>query len=301
MTENPKIFISYSHDSDEHKVWVKKLATDLRQHMGVDVIFDQWDLRIGSDLSLFMEQGLNEASLIMCVCSDEYVRKANAGLGGSGYEKMILTTSLLKNSNIDYIIPIMRCNTDKVLPFFLGTKRYVDFSNDNNYLDRLGELVSRIYNEDIAQKPPLGVNPFSKEVFNEITLKTDLERSKYHNPEMKGSVSFDFKNNSGNFIIGTGAYEFATHWSECGSNSIYGYRDGVNMIGYLPDIHRLPDNDKEFFNFDFTSRTREVRIGEVLIWMNLSGKFAATLITNIDVKSRGALCNNLSFEYRIYQ
>ncbi len=27
--ENPIIFISYSHDSDEHKEWVLKLATDL--------------------------------------------------------------------------------------------------------------------------------------------------------------------------------------------------------------------------------------------------------------------------------
>ena len=76
MAEHPKTFISYSHDNDEHKAWVKKLAIDLRQHMGVDVIFDQWDLRIGSDLSLFMEQGLNEATLIICICSDEYVRKS---------------------------------------------------------------------------------------------------------------------------------------------------------------------------------------------------------------------------------
>lgn len=299
MVENPKVFISYSHDSDEHKIWVKKLATDLRQHMGVDIIFDQWDLRIGSDLSLFMEQGLNEAALIICVCSDEYVRKSNAGIGGSGYEKMILTTSLIKNTNINYIIPIMRCNTEKILPVFLGTKLYVDFSNDDDYLDKLGELVSRIYNEDITQKPPLGVNPFSKEVCNKITLKTDLEKTLYHNPEMSGTVSFDFKNNSGIFKIGTGKYEFATHWSECGSNSIYGYRDGVELIGYFSSVHKIPEN-KEFSSFDFTSRSREVSTGEVLIWMNQNGHFAATLITNISVKSRGSLCNNLSFEYRIY-
>lgn len=28
--EHPKLFISYSHDNDEHKKWVLKLATDLR-------------------------------------------------------------------------------------------------------------------------------------------------------------------------------------------------------------------------------------------------------------------------------
>lgn len=300
MAEHPKVFISYSHDNDEHKIWVKKLATDLRQHMGVDIIFDQWDLRIGSDLSLFMEQGLNEAALIICVCSNEYVRKSNAGIGGSGYEKMILTSALIKNTNIDYIIPIMRCNAEKNLPTFLGTKLYVDFSNDDQYLNQLGELVAHIYNEDMSQKPPLGDNPYSKKVYNEITLKTDLEKTQYHNPEMQGTVSFDFKNNSGTFRIGAGDYEFVTHWSECGSHTIYGYRDGVKMIGYLSGATQIPEN-KEFTKFDFTSRTREIGVGEVLVWMNQNGKFAATLIKNISVKSRGASENNLSFEYKIYQ
>ncbi len=46
--QNPKVFISYSHDSDEHKKWVLNLATKLRRH-GVDAILDQWDLRIGQD------------------------------------------------------------------------------------------------------------------------------------------------------------------------------------------------------------------------------------------------------------
>lgn len=36
MVEHPKVFISYSHDSDTHKNWVLKLATDLRQHFGVE-------------------------------------------------------------------------------------------------------------------------------------------------------------------------------------------------------------------------------------------------------------------------
>ncbi|WP_371826148.1 SEFIR domain-containing protein [Enterococcus gallinarum] len=38
--KNPKVFISYSHDDTEHKLWVKELATQLRSH-GVDIILDQ--------------------------------------------------------------------------------------------------------------------------------------------------------------------------------------------------------------------------------------------------------------------
>ena len=149
------------------------------------------------------------------------------------------------------------------------------------------------------QKPPLGESPYSQKIVNEITIKTQIERTAYHNPEMSGSVSFDFENNSGKFIIGSGEYEFCTSWSGCGSRSIYGYKDNVNLIGYLSGISEIPST-KDFKNFDFTSRTRKVEIGEILIWMNNNGKFAATIITNVDVKSCGVTKNNLSFDYKIY-
>lgn len=145
----------------------------------------------------------------------------------------------------------------------------------------------------------MGQNPFSKAVANAITVKTDIERAKYHSPAMSGSVSFDFKNNSGQYLVGTGDYEFRTKWSECGGNTIYAYRDNVKLIGYLSGIHKIPLNS-DFSEFDFTSRTREVRVGEVLIWLNHNGKFMATKITNVGVVSRGSERNSLSFDYYIY-
>lgn len=299
MSEAPKVFISYSHDSPEHKAWVRKLATDLRQHMGVDVIFDQWDVRIGGNLALFMEQGLSAASLILCICSEEYVRKANEGQGGVNFERMILTQELMNNANNDYIIPVMRCNEKKSLPRFLSCKLYIDFSVDSDYLTNLGALAARIHGEDLAQKPPIGKNPFSQKLAREILAKTQIEQSAYHAPEMEGAVSFNFKNNSGQFILGVGEYEFCTKWSECGSTSIYGYSDSVKKIGYLSGISEIPQSI-DFSHFDFTSRVREVHVGEVLVWMNTSGKFAATLITDVSVKSRGAEKDSLSFYYKIY-
>ena len=40
----PRVFASYSHDSQSHKDWVLMLATR-RVANGVDVILDQWDVR----------------------------------------------------------------------------------------------------------------------------------------------------------------------------------------------------------------------------------------------------------------
>ena len=46
----PKVFISYSHDSAQHKDWVRSLASALRAN-GIDAVLDQWDLSPGQDMA----------------------------------------------------------------------------------------------------------------------------------------------------------------------------------------------------------------------------------------------------------
>ncbi|EHN68009.1 toll/interleukin-1 receptor domain-containing protein [Aliivibrio fischeri] len=50
MSSVPSCFISYSHDNENNKEWVLTLATKLVKN-GVDVIPEQWDLRLGGDFS----------------------------------------------------------------------------------------------------------------------------------------------------------------------------------------------------------------------------------------------------------
>ena len=84
MVDTPNVFISYSHDNDEHKQWVRKLASDLRNN-GIDVILDQWDIGPGDDLTAFMEKGVTSADRVLVVSSPRYVQKANVGEGGVGW------------------------------------------------------------------------------------------------------------------------------------------------------------------------------------------------------------------------
>jgi hypothetical protein len=132
-TPPPKVFVSYSHDSDLHKDWVLKLATRLVAN-GVDVLLDQWDLTLGSDLPRFIESGLTTSDRVLAICTSQYVEKANAGLGGVGYEKMILTDQLMRNINSDRIIPAIRGNSlAPPVPTFLRSKMRIDFRNDLAY------------------------------------------------------------------------------------------------------------------------------------------------------------------------
>ena len=107
MAEHPKVFISYSHDSPEHKQWVSELGAKLR-HNGVDTILDQWDLGLGDDRTLFMERGVKESDRVLVICTDSYVSKANAGIGGVGYERMIVTAQLVQDLGTNKFIPIIR-------------------------------------------------------------------------------------------------------------------------------------------------------------------------------------------------
>ncbi|MBW7569027.1 hypothetical protein KIF53_19240 [Chromobacterium subtsugae] len=48
MTTSPKVFISYSHDSDEHKEWVYKIACKLIES-GVETL---WSVPLPMDRGL---------------------------------------------------------------------------------------------------------------------------------------------------------------------------------------------------------------------------------------------------------
>ena len=155
----PKAFVSYSHDSVEHKKWVLDLATRLR-NSGVDASLDQWDLRPGDDLPAFMERNLRSADRVLMVCTTKYVEKANSGNGGVGYEKMIITSDLLRNIDSSKVIPVIRQVGSADVPTFLKSKLYIDFSRDDQQEFAFDELVRAIHGAPLYEKPPIGNNPF---------------------------------------------------------------------------------------------------------------------------------------------
>ena len=156
----PRVFISYSHDSAEHKGWVLEFATTLRNR-GVDAVLDQWDLKPGDDLPHFMETELARCDYVIMVCTETYVEKANAGQGSVGYKKMIVTSSLLSKIDNNIIIPIVRQTSSTTLPTFLKSKVYINFSNDSEVEYALDELLRAILNAPLFEKPEIGANPFT--------------------------------------------------------------------------------------------------------------------------------------------
>ena len=162
MSEVTKVFISYSHDSEDHKSWVYDLACRLVRD-GIDTILDQWDIALGSNLSTFMEKGLTNSDRVLVICTDSYNKKSNEGLGGVGYEKNILTTELLQNQDTTKFIPCI-CNVTYQLktPTCLSGRMYLDFSNDLEFETSYNHLLCELYGVSLRPKPELGKNPFSQ-------------------------------------------------------------------------------------------------------------------------------------------
>lgn len=168
----PPVFISYSHDTKEHKAWVADLGTRLRGK-GVEVVLDQWDTELGDDLVKFMERGIKQSDRVLMICSEPYVRKVDDGKGGAGYEAMIVTSELVRDQGVNKFIPIIRqTGKQRNTPVCLGTRKYVDLSADKNFEDGFAELIETIHKVVATRKPPLGPNPFPR---NEPSATRDAE------------------------------------------------------------------------------------------------------------------------------
>ena len=176
--ELPTVFLSYSHDSKEHKEWVAKLAVALLDKR-IQVLFDQYDLGPGDDVPKFMEHSFKAADRVLMVCTESYVRKANDGKGGVGYEAMIVTGELVRDLGTNKFIPVI-CqpgSATKSVPTCVGTRLYVDMSEDAGWDEGLATLVEEIHRVRHLKKPPLGPMPlFPAQFEGEAKTKTRARR-----------------------------------------------------------------------------------------------------------------------------
>lgn len=129
------------------------------------------------------------------ICTDKYVEKANSGLGGVGYEKMIVTSDLLKSIDSNKVIPIIRQAGTRNVPTFLLTKLFVDFSKDNEAEFSFDELVRTLVGAPLFKKPPIGNNPFTP------TEDTPAEKSADAVLELMTLLVRDFESHTNDFTL----------------------------------------------------------------------------------------------------
>ena len=75
MADAPRVFLSYSHDSDEHAARVLALADTLRD-LGIHVILDRYVHPAPDEgWPLWMDTRHDEADFVLMVCTETYLRR----------------------------------------------------------------------------------------------------------------------------------------------------------------------------------------------------------------------------------
>ena len=118
----PRVFVTYSHDSPEHKDQVLRFATVLRARLGLDVHLDQWYDNKRRDWSLWAIEHLRDADYVLVIASPDYKRRAdgvaapNEGRGAQ-FEAAMLRDALTRD---------LRAETGRILPVVLPGRSIAD-------------------------------------------------------------------------------------------------------------------------------------------------------------------------------
>lgn len=166
-TEHPRVFISYSWESDSlsdpHRAWVRHLAEQL-ETVGIEVKLDQWRVNPGDSFTQFMEESVAASDFTLMVLTPNYAIKANGRTGGVGYEQQIVSGQIVTGTARSKFIPLIRTGLptsgpEGVIPTaFLGIA-YIDFRNDECFKDKFDELVRTIYRKPEFAAPSRGAPP----------------------------------------------------------------------------------------------------------------------------------------------
>jgi hypothetical protein len=132
------------------------------------------------------------------------------------------------------------------------------------------------------------------------TLEPARKNETYWDKRLKGTVTFDYSNNEQRFSIGDGLNLFETQWSKASDKRIYALRDAPSV-----EALALAKGASEIRNvidataYDFSSRYRTPEIGQIVIWRNVNGIYAATKILRIKDDTRSAHHDEITFDFVI--
>lgn len=117
---------------------------------------------------------------------------------------------------------------------------------------------------------------------------------------LSGEVTFDYGAYNGRYVIGSGTSTFETAWSKASDAAIHLYNDpsgihGIALARGATAIYQIEDASA----YDFTSRSRTVKVGEIAVLQNIHGFYAAVEVVHIDDDSRGAPSDSLTIRYAV--
>jgi formylglycine-generating enzyme required for sulfatase activity len=157
-SESPKVFISYSHDSAEHRDRVLALSDRLRKD-GVDCVIDRYETSPPEGWPRWMRRQIHESHFTLVVCTATYERRFNndeeIGVGlGVKFEGAVMTQTLYQREmrNERFIPVVFSAEDARHRPDLLHGATFYRVDTPEGYEN----LYRHLTNQPEVVKPPLG-------------------------------------------------------------------------------------------------------------------------------------------------
>ena len=289
----PAVFVSYSWCGDKHQTWVANLARRLRAN-GVDVHLDLWDVSLGHDLNLFMEQYAAPSARVLVVLSDDYAEKAD-GRGerpsGVGTETTIVSPTVYEDLGGNRVIPVIPASgavaTQPLVPRYLKGRNWIDFRSD--YEDAYERLLRELHGVPLEPAPPLGPNPFVGKTAAQATAAIRNDPARWRDGRSRGCLKLNLNENSGRFVIGGGeseVYLFVDYPSGVvapgAPRRVRHYKDGFDKLGLVTRAVEHPERLQDLPSLPMSNRCEEAACGDVAVMLNHHGYWALLLLDDVE-------------------
>jgi hypothetical protein len=184
----PRVFVSYSWDSNEHREQVGDFVLKMRS-AGIDAWFDQFEEGAPPrSWPIWMFREIDRAQFVLAVCTPTYARRVLGeeveGEGqGAQWEGAIITSALYRsrlNEDVKYIPVYLESSGADHVPFFLADTSGYDVGTP----DGLTRLLRHLHNEPTIRPTPVGHSPFGVEVAEAPARSAGADASNYHGTDV---------------------------------------------------------------------------------------------------------------------
>ena len=125
MRTPPRVFISYSHDSEDHRNHVQDLSKRLLAD-GIDCRLDEYEPSPPEGWPRWMSTQIDQAEFVLVICTETYNRRADGkespGIGhGANWEGLLITQQIFEDAGRNNkFIPVLLRESDALhVPKFL--------------------------------------------------------------------------------------------------------------------------------------------------------------------------------------